>query len=148
MNTLRRLWGLGPVAIALTTIQGCSAEGSTHEGPGEARQIADGLHTERADAEGLRGSFTQNGTTIYFEAIRGEDNPAEVTADPSAPAYAVDARFFDEDGTSFLVSTGGTRTQRGGLASRELGVQSGAADRGADGRVAAGRGAAERGDAV
>lgn len=81
--------------------------GSTHEGPGEARQIADGLHTERADAEGLRGSFTQNGTTIYFEAIRGEDNPAEVTADPSAPAYAVDARFFDEDGTSFLVSTGG-----------------------------------------
>ena len=55
----------------------------------------------------MRGSFTQNGTTIYFEAIRGEDNPAEVTADPSAPAYAVDARFFDEDGTSFLVSTGG-----------------------------------------
>lgn len=70
-----------------------------------------------------------------------------MTADPSAPAYAVDARFFDEDGTSFLVSTGGHELKEAAWHQESSAFNP-------EQRIAAltvvspRRGAAERGDAV
>ena len=100
---------VGIISLVTFALVGCSAgddQGRASDTPASATEVQ-GLSLEMAENGHLRGTFTQDGVTISFEAIRGESHPHEVTADKSAPEYAVDARFFTDKGASFLVSSGG-----------------------------------------
>ena len=60
------------------------------------------------------GTFAHQGRTIGFEAVRGEENPADETqSDPNAPRFAVDVRFMDVNGNTFILSGGGEVDQPG-----------------------------------
>lgn len=61
-----------------------------------------------AAAGALRGTYDYEGTTIRFEALRGERNPTEADfGDPLGPEYAVDARICDQRGDCFAARAGG-----------------------------------------
>ena len=52
----------------------------------------------------ISGSYTENGHTIFIEALRGEEN---ITDDPDMLPYALDVRIRDESGIPFLVQNSG-----------------------------------------
>ncbi len=104
-----RLQFCGFVPAAVLSLIGCSAgDEDLAEAQQEPKQAIEGLTIDPAEPYHLRGSFSQDAVTIHFEAIRGERNPDAVTKDdPNAPEYAVDARFYEDNGANFLLSTGG-----------------------------------------
>ena len=53
----------------------------------------------------LRGSFTQNAETIYFEAVRGKES--QTWEFNGGPRYEVDVRFVDSTGRTFAAQAGG-----------------------------------------
>jgi hypothetical protein len=65
--------------------------------------------TEKDPEKGiLRGTYTLDGYTIKFEAIRGQKNPPlSKIIDPESPEYAVDGRFCDGEGYCFANALGG-----------------------------------------
>lgn len=52
----------------------------------------------------LMGSFAKDGRIIYFEVVRGEENPK---GDPDAPKFAVDVRIMDANRLVFIGQIGG-----------------------------------------
>lgn len=53
----------------------------------------------------INGSYTENGRTIFIEALRGEKKSD--TDDPDMLPYALDIRILDENGIPFLVQNSG-----------------------------------------
>ncbi|MGC4067968.1 MAG: hypothetical protein QM784_25625 [Polyangiaceae bacterium] len=85
---------------------GCAREEGRDSSSG-SDSIKEGLTVETARDGILKGSYSKEDTTIYFEARRGERNPVGVQEDPSVSEYAIDVRVYGRDGTSFLLSGGG-----------------------------------------
>lgn len=102
-----KLGRYGIIPVVTWALLGCSAADQGTADDTSSESVAQGLSLETAEEGVLRGTFSQDGVTIRFEAIRGERHPDEVTADESAPEYAVDARFYMASGASFLTSSGG-----------------------------------------
>lgn len=104
-----KLGRYGVIPVFAFALMGCSAadeERAADEAEG-AQSVAQGLSLEAAEHGVLRGTFTRANVTIHFEAIRGEKHQHAVTPDETAPEYAVDARFYMDNGASFLISSGG-----------------------------------------
>ena len=80
------------IGLAMAAVVGCTGKGPV-----------DGLVIETASVEaGLTGSYTRDGVTIRFAAIRGEEN--DLAVDPGAPRFAVDARWSDAANRAILLS--------------------------------------------
>lgn len=110
VNKLGGGWfGFSVLLGALALVSGCSGADTSGEGAGSVQ--ADGLAITAADTATGRfaGTFVHQGRLIRFEAVRGEPNE---TTDPDAPRFAVDARFLDAAGSTFILSGGGGEIAR------------------------------------
>jgi hypothetical protein len=117
-STGMRVGLLSLLSLGLATT-GCAVDAGSEAPP--ASSLADGLSVTEADAAlgRLAGSFVHQGRLIHFEAVRGEENPAETQKDPDAPRFAVDARFTNSDGKTFILSGGGGEVARPNWAPEE-----------------------------
>lgn len=110
--SMRKLGKFGTLLAVVGVTAGCASDADVASGGGA--EVQEGLLITEADAEAgrLAGSFIEGGRVIYFEAVRGEENPREALSDPDVPRFSVDVRFVDAGGRTLIISGGGGEVAR------------------------------------
>lgn len=103
-------WIFSGICIALVS---CGNNSNLPNWVPQAGDLKDGINVISSDlGMGVRGAIKESDKIVFFEARRGEKTDSEMlAADPDAPEYSVDARFFDDKGRVFSVVVGGDGLQ-------------------------------------